>query len=706
MKYIFAVMLFLSLTLTSYSQPENIKKIIQKAKSGQEITDADEAAMEKWMDEMDKMDKKVSPKSQSSGIVSKNTPKKAECPALATVPLKVTELTRESYTGLAKSLMAFYGPKSGDLPGLKSLLSSTEKPTDGADMGAMFVVTGAGSACIYVTAWSAAQKPDDILTANNLGVALKDMGELTKALQVLQYADKLKPNIGLVLCNIGWVYREAGDYINAKLMFNKALKVAPEMSSPWLGLGLMAKCEGNHYKAEEYLRKALTDKYSAVGFAGYRQAKESQSPKPESSQSESLSNEKGDAGYVSVPEMPVSEDKGKTAGQKALIEGYMTRIDSRLQGLLQEYTNTLNVVRKQQERAMKDPDNSIVFRRDFAKEIMQFQDVAVLLFGPASNFGKTITEGAKRLEENGKLLEKDLPALQQYLDKSMRLSEDMTKLLEESIACGDNEICRAKVQAKIDQKKYEIDQNEYQACILSKGQMDNTLAATYKTYKEQYNALKEAVSDYYAFTNPILERIYSPSLNELYNLYRQLLVLSWEKPVVGMGSGLPEMAEQYNELKCVEPVPPDPPGANPEDSKLPKKKENECPLGKDGVKAGVGALSFELSCTHVKLSGGEGVLWSLKRDFEKHETTVGVGVGAKGEYGKGNLTAEATVMVEVTVGQGDVIKDVQLTSTVKAGLGGLVEAEVSGRASMEGGPAVDATAGFTTPELPSMPDSE
>lgn len=110
-------------------------------------------------------------------------------------------------------------------------------------------------------------------------------------------------------------------------------------------------------------------------------------------------------------------------------------------------------------------------------------------------------------------------------------------------------------------------------------------------------------------------------------------------------------------------------------------------------------MSFELSCDHVKLSGGEGILWSVKRDFNKHETTIWGGVGVKGEYGRGTITAEAAMGVEITIGQGDAVKDVAFTSNVKAGLGGLAEGEVGGRFALEGGPAVDATANLTPPGI-------
>ena len=79
-----------------------------------------------------------------------------------------------------------------------------------------------------------------------------------------------------------------------------------------------------------------------------------------------------------------------------------------------------------------------------------------------------------------------------------------------------------------------------------------------------------------------------------------------------------------------------------------------------------------------------------------------MGVGAKVEYGHGNLTGEAAVGVEITVGQGDTVSDVALTSSVKTGLGGLVEAEISGRISVEGGPTMNATAGITPHSIPGM----
>jgi hypothetical protein len=99
-----------------------------------------------------------------------------------------------------------------------------------------------------------------------------------------------------------------------------------------------------------------------------------------------------------------------------------------------------------------------------------------------------------------------------------------------------------------------------------------------------------------------------------------------------MGMELPGIAQQYDELKCVEPQPP---GNLPElkDPEIPKKKKGPCPLGEKGI-------------------------------------------------------------------SGDVVKDVALTSRLKAGLGGMAEGEVSARWAVEGGPSIESGGGLITPDLP------
>lgn len=691
-----------------YQIPTDIKQIMEKVSSGKQLSEQESARMKEWGESMlqqyekqgNNIDEQGTPTSQlaSTSVTSPNQNRNNVSPERIVLTIN-TQLTREQYIELAKSLMTTYGPKTGALPQLKQQLEKSVKQTDGADMGAAFMMTGAGSASVYAIAWSAVRSPDDILTANNLGVALKDMGEYTQAIEVLHYADRLKPNIGLILCNLGWAYWDVGDTANATIQFEKALGTAPSMSSPYLGLGLIAQCEKNYAKSEQYLRKSLRGKYSAIGFAAMAKAQEAISTsQQQSSTPRPLAEEKGDTGGLDIPDLPVSENWKMMIGQEETLNTYLSQLGRREQQLSSDLFSVSERMRMQQLKAIKDPDNSMVFTRNFSKEIMQFADITSLLFGENSNYARALNKGAKLLENNAEILSRSYPIFLQFQEKQQRLMKRNELLHNELSRCGDNKICQKKVKEKIDQLKYEMEQLEYQICKQLKSDLESTYYATARNYTFVSNAVMEAISDYYAFTNPIIERMYAPSINEYYNLYREMIVLNHLKISTGFAVALPPIADNLSTLKCVDPEPP-PLVPSTYDPKLPKKEKKKCPLGENGIGGGIGPLSFELSCDHVKFSGGEGILWSVKRDFNKHETTIWGGVGVKGEYGSGNLTGEATVGVEITIGQDDAVKDVAFTSSVKAGVGGLVEGEVSGRFALEGGPSVSADANITPPSI-------
>ena len=697
MKYLL-LSLFLCMSIICLAQPENIQRIMEKASSGKELTEAEQETLDKWADSMEKkygnFDKPVpeipGSKSGSEGM----------CPKVQTTKPNIVPLTREGYVALVKSLVTTYGPKVGKgFPELKKVLGSSKKPTDGSDIGALFMMEGAGSATIYSTAWSALKDPDDLLTANNLGVVLKDMGEYVKAIRVLMYADNQKPNIPLVLTNMGWVYREMGDPVNARVMFERAAVLAPEMPSPQLGLGLIYECKGNHALALKYLRKALAESNSAIGIMAYQKAKEAQTGSQSQEQDKPLSSEKGQTGDFRVPDLPVSENKATMEQVGSSLIDYHDKLSSRTQMLLEQYQSLLKTVSQQSNRAQQDPDNSIVFSRDFSKEIFMFHETAVLLFGENSNYGKALDIGTKAAGKTSDLIMKDVPGLLQLGERHNRLNLQLMELMKEEIACGNNNACIAEVSKRMVPVKAEISEVEYEICLLQKGELDINYTGLHKLYKGVSETFKASAYDFYAFTNPILEKVYAPSLNELMNVYRELVILTHLENVVGMGMELPGIAQQYDALKCVEPQLP---GSLQElkDPEIPKKDKKPCPLGEKGIGGGVGVFSFELGCDHVKISGGEGLLWSVNRDLNKHETTFWGGVGVQGEYGHGNIDVEANIGVGVTIGQGDVVKDVALTSSVKAGLGGLVEGELSGRLATQGGPSVEATGSTILDNLP------
>jgi tetratricopeptide (TPR) repeat protein len=705
MKFSLFLLLFLFVNLFSFAQPDHIKRLMEKMQTGKELTEAEEQAMVKWAESMDK-DPNVPKKPAAPDAKKANISGTAGlCPKVLPAKPTITPLTTETYVSLAKSLMASYGPKMGVEIAMLDKQLGSGKPTGGADLGAMYSMIGAGSATIYATAWSAVKIPADVLTANNLGVALKGMGEFTTAIQVLLYAYKLKPNVPLISINLGWAYREMGDPFNAKLMFERALQLAPDLPSPQLGLGLIAECEGNHAKALQLLRKALAGRYSAAGIAAYKQAKAAQSNIKSGNQNQSVATEKGETKEFDIPELPVFDSKGKMEQAGAILNNYSEKLDSRIGALQELYLSLGKIVSQQSAKANQNPDNSIVFSRDFSKELFMLQDIYELLWGESSNWAKKVDEAKNLLAKIHAMVEQDAPIMLQMTEKGVQLNLEAIQLQEllnkEVEACGTNDLCIKKAEAKYNKAMApittEMDQLEFRICKLSKSEMDVSFANACKAWKIVSDELKSNSLDYYAFTNPIVEKIYAPSLNELQNVYRELVVLSAQKYVLGIASGLPDDVKSYNELKCVEPEPPQA-ASTVKDPKLPKIEKAPCPLGEQGFNFGLGGISFKLNCERAEISGGEGFLWSAKRDFGKQQTIVWGAVGAKAEYGYGNLTGEASVGVEVTIGKG-AVQDVALTSSVKAGLGGLVEGEVSGRLSLEDGASIEGTGEFVPPGI-------
>lgn len=679
----FLFSLIFSVFLLQAQVPPEISRIMKKMQSGATITQAEQKALE---DYGQKMQNKY-----GNGTKSYQTKKPASLPgkkvtATAEIPSSLPVLNRESYIKLARSLMQSSGTKSGDLPKLNELLAKTEKTTEGADYGAIFMMEGAGSASIYTCAWSAVRNPVDILTANNLAVALKNAGDYSKALQILKYANTLKPGTGLILSNTGWIYYEAGKYEKAEIEFNNALKVAPEMTSPYLGLGLIARRKGNNIKAKEYLHKALSQRYSFAGIKAYQKAQESSSSGNQTDE-KPLSGERENTGDDNVPEIPVYEQPQKMAPQEQVIRNYVSGISSRLDQVTEKMESLSELIKTQQERAMQNPDNSIVYNRDFSKETMMLDDIDLLLWGESGNFGQAVRKSSEFTKNAQKLMEQNNDAMSPLIERNLQLDKILNPIYEKMIACMGNDACEKKLAREAQPFEAEKKQINFKLCKLGKHQMEILLAGGYKSLSTLQTQLKKTVPDYYAFTNPILEKIYAPALNEFYNLRREAKILAEEKALASQALGLAEDAMKYYEFQCIEPAPPAPSDAEIEDTGTPEKKPENCPLG-DGLKGGLGTFSFELTCTYVKVSGGEGILASAKRDFVKHETTIWAGVGAKAEYGHGNLTGEATVGVEVTIGQ-NALKDVGFTSSVKAGVGGLAETEVSGRIALDSGATID-----------------
>lgn len=665
--------------------PAEIQRILKKAAAGQELTEAEQKALEAWGESMQK---------RGQGFLSRSpslaSPPENPCPEPQKKTLPTKAPVKEEYLALLGQLLATYGAKAGKAKtDLDSTLRTAVRPAAAADLGAVLVAAEAGSAAAYTTAWALSKQPDDSVSLNNLGVILTGMGDHAAALSVLFYADALKPRVALTALNIGWVYYDLGDATRAKSYFEKAAKLSPGLSGAHLGLGLLAECRGDHLEAMIHLRDAMGNGFSAVGAAAYRGARDAVSESGKSSsKGEPISKEKESGADLKIPESPICESTAKTKTARRQLDDITNRLDGRLRTVMQELISVSATVRKQMERGRSTP-GSLVLPVTFEKELFLLEDIGILTLGEPSALGQALEQTVGHLQDMAQATEREAPEMMQHSEKLQRFLKRMEGLLEEFAACGDNDPCQKAVEAKINTLQYEMDQENYRFCKRQKGLLDYQYSQMYKGWKTNWDAVREAVRDYYAFSAPIIARVYAPSFNEYLNLMCEAHILLREQNALRMGGGLPELLEQIDSLDCVEPEPPHEQTVD-EEQNVPKNDPLPCPFKKPlGLKLLV--VSVSLDCEKFKIEGGELLVGSLERDFKRHETTIAIGVGAQLDSEVGVLGAK--IMVDIKVGAGDVVQDVGFSSTVAAKVGGEaigfgLETELGGRISLEGGPSV------------------
>jgi hypothetical protein len=313
------------------------------------------------------------------------------------------------------------------------------------------------------------------------------------------------------------------------------------------------------------------------------------------------------------------------------------------------------------------------------------EDITLLLFGAQGGvYQQSLRESLEHLKAISPYIKDKEQALKEIINEKQRLRERETELSEERKACRSNNPCLKKVDVKGRQLEFEEKQNEFKLCKHNKSFEDYSYSQSYKAWKVRHDAVKTTAMDYYAFTSPIIEKVYPPSLNALLNMQRELRILMDYKVVLDHASGLPDQANRIRKMKCVEPEPPGPPAPEGGEPQVEKSKE-PCPFDKP-LRLKIVVISMSLDCEKVKLEGGEGILVSYERNFKSHETTIGIGVGA--EYEGPGVGAGAKVMVEVTINDNNVVKDVAFGSEVKVSAG-RAEAALSGRVAMESGPAIN-----------------
>jgi len=681
------------------SIPPDVQAIMNKAKSGQTPTKAETARMQQWAQSMS-----GAASGGGAGGASAAPAIGAPGPTLPRPParaLLVTTVapTRAEYVVLVKSLAETYGRKLGTHRAeFDRIFAKQGAGSSPAQAAATLYISGAAGASVYASAVAAAANPDDFQVASNLGVALDTIPDPKAASAVLLYARKLAPEQALPALNLAWVYFNSGHTSEAKTLFQKAAALDPDLSGPPAGLGMLASSSGDTATAMSMFRKSLSKSYSGVVAAGFVKAQQAQ----EQEQQKQSPNEpppsfppSGDAESSPLPELPVKEDPRATVASTQAFQQAMSYADKETQAAMARLQDAQSRVMAIGRRAQIDPDGTIDLPRLFDKQLFEYSQIAMLTVGTVAREGeKTIKQAvgvmAPGNQQNVNLMSADA-------DTFIQLQKDQIAALE----------ARDFPRVKVIQQQ--MDDLAYKDCKRLKENLGTNYAQTFKIWKRFSDSSRASVRDLYAYSQPVIDQIWVPALNDFVQARRELAVLNMYKQCAGCATVVAGQAKAYSQLKCLPPEPPKP----PETVKDPTltKKEPDCPLNPP-VKLSLVVVKMELGCDKVKISGGEVLRVEVERTFGK-STAIWVGVGAAaslpgislggggslGDNGKswsppGTMATASTtaqVMVGVRFGDSGAVEDVSIKSTVSAtGSAGPLSGSIgiSATASLENGPNV------------------
>ncbi len=592
------------------------------------------------------------------------------CPKPSSVPLPSTAPTAAEYRALVQTLATRYGAKLDVQTRIALDSGVTQAGANAGSLPALLVPAGAINEAVYAGAVAAERNPLDLNAANNLGVSLDQAADYPDAARVLLYLTSLRPQSPLAIVNLAWVYFNAGSSSAAKKQFVHAQSLGPDMAAPEEGQGLIAGCQGDLASAYNLLGSSLKKGYSTAGAVGFMAAQQAQ---PSSSAT--------DAGWAPpdsepppnpdsmIPDLKVPEQMEYSPNYAAALMQLAHQSQSSLGDLTNQMMAAYQRVVAINQRFQQQGEGAINLPLTFEAELFEWKEVTDLAYKARfRNVDQVNKEITQVMNANGQTTFATMNSDYQQLDQ---LHKQQFQIMIDMGGCRD-EACLDKYGQQLKETMAPVDQVSYQMCLHSKQSVDAAYTQTYKLWKTQWDDFRPASADLYAFTDPILNRVWVPALNEFLSLQREALVRAVYTPLAGGASALVSLGDAYKDMKCVPPPPQETTEeASPLD--LPKESPPPCPLG-NGIGLGLVVVSFHIDCEKASIEGGEAFRFKATRNFG-HSTTLWGGVGAGVSAGfdapmLGSMSPKASLSVEtgvgVTTGQNGTISNVFVTSDLSA----------------------------------------
>jgi Flp pilus assembly protein TadD len=626
-----------------------VKRILQKMQKGEDLTDKEQKIVDQWLAKQGQPDDSGGPTATGGGDPCR----------VGGHAIVAQAATKDTYVAMAAAAQKTWSAK---LPAdgrakLESVVSQAKSPTFGGDFALMLIAHGSGSAAVVSAAIAAQKKPDDAITANNLGVALRGMKDYGRATIALSYARSLAPDSPLVLSNLGWLAMSQGDANAAGTFFQGALSKDAELATALAGKALILQCAKKSAQALPLFRASMKAGYSRLAEAGVNSAEESLKNEKAKPQSPSPATY-GPAGGGEPPAWrdPVMPE---TAQRMALAmssdPSQMMRYEEYWTELVTRYAAESGAAAMAPKRGSAVTGNArhLVFAREYDKERFVLDDIRRIM-------ARSIIDGP--FDRAGKELER-------------------FKLANGCIACPGPP------------RKYDCKQLRARVESLYPGVRSKELA--------EWTEMRKMFADLYRFSQPWIARIHDPAMAAAEKAAMDEVIISngaaFASILAAIGGEVEAAWTRGDD--CERPSAPAPPKLQ-----LLKKYKidpEECKSGETHMNFTV--VNLNADCDKMTLDIGEGVLVSGEYKFGKDwpDDQITIFAGAGGNAGLGPLSASAKTGAFITMQNGDIIDYGNQSSVgISAGYGpGSVVVEAGVRIAAASGldMSIDANAGIAVP---------
>ncbi len=268
-----------------YAMPANVKAVMEKMSKGQTPTAADQKALSDWSSKMTGKPvniggggKGASADDNQQQIASEDdddtrTDRQISadmCRKDGHAPGLGQRVSKDAYLAMAKAMKEKYRAKldSNTATLLFQTLEKQHWSTIGGQFAAPLMARNSWDAAIVSAAMGAERAPDDAMTANNLGSALKGLKDYGHAAIAYNYARTRAPDSAIVASNLGSLATAYHDTGTARRFYFAALSKAKNMSVPNAELGLQSLCANKLNMAVKYFRASLKGGYTTMAADG------------------------------------------------------------------------------------------------------------------------------------------------------------------------------------------------------------------------------------------------------------------------------------------------------------------------------------------------------------------------------------------------------------------------------------------------------